>query len=465
MSLPTLRIRRSRINLGGAVFGRVTRATVCLASLAAASLLSLTPLAAWGAAAPATIDPEASCTTGGCHADTKAKPKLHGPVAGDACQGCHEPKGKEHNFAKISDIPALCTKCHDKVDGAANVHPPAQGDCLVCHDPHGSKVAGMLKADDQKALCFSCHEDAILKGEYQHGPAAVGACSVCHNPHSSAQEKLLRSPGNELCATCHADLVKDMTSGANVHEPVRKGCVSCHNPHSGPKPKMLPGSTQELCAKCHEKQVKAAKESAVPHGPAAEDGGCTKCHTPHGSNNRPLLKAAQTDLCVGCHDKPLEAGKTKLTNMKQLLADNKEWHGPIRDGGCTGCHEAHGGANFRLLKQPYPATFYSAYQPDNYALCFTCHEPMMAKEEFTKTLTGFRDGDRNMHFLHVNKADRGRTCRACHEVHASTHPRHIRESVPYGNWSLPINFAITEQGGSCQPGCHAAKTYDRSKKN
>jgi hypothetical protein len=52
----------------------------------------------------------------------------------------------------------------------------------------------------------------------------------------------------------------------------------------------------------------------------------------------------------------------------------------------------------------------------------------------------------------VNKSDRGRTCRACHETHAGPQPLHVRQSVPYGNWQMPVNFKRTETGGSCAPG-------------
>ena len=79
----------------------------------------------------------------------------------------------------------------------------------------------------------------------------------------------------------------------------------------------------------------------------------------------------------------------------------------------------------------------------------------------TQDLTDFRNGDLNLHFMHVNKDPRGRTCRACHETHASNLPKHIREKVPYGSWVLPIQFTKTDTGGSCLPGCHIAKGYDR----
>ena len=39
-------------------------------------------------------------------------------------------------------------------------------------------------------------------------------------------------------------------------------------------------------------------------------------------------------------------------------------------------------------------------------------------EERSKTVTDFRYGNVNLHKLHVNR-EKGRTCRACHNIHAS----------------------------------------------
>jgi hypothetical protein len=77
-------------------------------------------------------------------------------------------------------------------------------------------------------------------------------------------------------------------------------------------------------------------------------------------------------------------------------------------------------------------------------------------------LTRFRNGEVNLHWLHVNR-EKGRTCRACHEVHASKNPFHIRDAVPFGSkgWLIEIKFKQTTNGGSCSPGCHSDKTYDR----
>ena len=92
-----------------------------------------------------------------------------------------------------------------------------------------------------------------------------------------------------------------------------------------------------------------------------------------------------------------------------------------------------------------------------------CHDKQLVTLKNTAGLTGFRNGDMNLHYLHVNKVDRGRTCRACHDTHAGPHEFHVRDKVPYGSWEMPINFKKTEAGGSCAPGCHKPFTYDREK--
>jgi hypothetical protein len=92
-----------------------------------------------------------------------------------------------------------------------------------------------------------------------------------------------------------------------------------------------------------------------------------------------------------------------------------------------------------------------------------CHEQTIAQEKFTTTLTGFRNGKQNLHYVHVNLKVKGRTCRACHDAHATNNPKHIRDGVPFGAWNLPINFEKTAAGGQCLPGCHQLFKYDREK--
>jgi len=150
--------------------------------------------------------------------------------------------------------------------------------------------------------------------------------------------------------------------------------------------------------------------------------------------------------------------------MAALLSRNPDRHGPVREGKCTACHDPHVSEHAHLLVREYAAGFYARFSPQQYALCFGCHGADRVLNESGTAVTGFRDGDRNLHRLHVNR-EKGRTCLVCHEVHASSRPFHMRESVPFSDseWMLFINYERTAGGGSCAPGCHAAKSYERGR--
>ena len=149
--------------------------------------------------------------------------------------------------------------------------------------------------------------------------------------------------------------------------------------------------------------------------------------------------------------------------MATLLKGNPRHHGPIRDGQCTPCHIAHASQYFARLIKDYPKSFYVSFDTKAYALCFECHVEKLVTDEQGIGATGFRDKERNLHFVHVNKEIRGRSCRACHEVHASSRPFHIRETTPFGShgWKIEINHTALPTGGMCSPGCHEARAYDR----
>jgi len=170
-------------------------------------------------------------------------------------------------------------------------------------------------------------------------------------------------------------------------------------------------------------------------------------------------------LCLKCHDKEVTATDGRLlTNMKVLLEENKDHHGPVREKNCAGCHNPHGSDEFRILREKYPSSFYMPFKIDSYKLCFKCHEQTIVQVPETTTLTNFRNGKDNLHFKHINDPTKGRTCRACHETHASNYPKHIRKSVPFGNWEFDMNYEKTETGGGCLPGCHKRRRYDRVRK-
>jgi predicted CXXCH cytochrome family protein len=172
-----------------------------------------------------------------------------------------------------------------------------------------------------------------------------------------------------------------------------------------------------------------------------------------------LLFSDDLDSCMKCHDKPVKDENREIAGMQELLATNPFPHGPIQSRNCSSCHNPHGSRYFRLLTNQYPQDFYVPFFVSNYDLCFRCHDAALATEEKTTDKTEFRDGDRNLHFVHVNRTSHGRNCRSCHEVHASKNPEHIGTTVPFGDWDLPVKFEKSENGGSCSPGCHAVQKY------
>lgn len=304
---------------------------------------------------------------------------------------------------------------------------------------------------------------ASSKAVSAHAPYAVGECALCHENADPKKPGKLIGTVNEICASCHEDFAARMKGSAHTHAPANDRCTNCHNAHDAMGPKLLDKPQPALCLDCHDK-IGEAMAGAVKHGALEDARSCANCHDPHASSVEYLLQQLPFQLCLTCHgeDGLKDQDGKVLTNIKALLEANPVHHKPVKNEDCSACHGPHGTAHFRLLKEPYPAQFYAPFDLDNYTLCFDCHLEELATEEFTTTDTNFRDGNKNLHWAHVNLAKRGRTCRACHEVHASPQDFQIRDGVPYGSsgWMLKLHYKKAEYGGSCAKTCHVERGYD-----
>lgn len=290
-----------------------------------------------------------------------------------------------------------------------------------------------------------CHKSKVRE-TFVHGPVGSDDCISCHNPTGLEHPKQrgafrLVAEGATLCYVCHEGKANKKV----VHPPVAKGaCLDCHDVHQSPYRMQLKADGSALCFGCHDAEKFTAKHR---HAPVA-DGSCLGCHDPHQSDNRALLKGSGAGLCFICHDKK--------------MAEGVSIHGPVAGGGCTDCHAPHGSPYYRILKNAFPEQFYLPYSQDNFALCFDCHTENLAQDKRTDTLTGFRNGDHNLHHLHINKSDKGRSCKTCHDPHAARQPRLVKERIPgFGSWEIPIRYTKTDTGGTCVAGCHKPKSYDR----
>ncbi len=405
--------------------------------------------------------PKASCVTADCHGKMGTERYVHGPVATGDCTFCHKPTGK-HAFTAINDTGKLCAECHERLDTHKYVHAPVkQGKCFTCHDSHQSPNKFQLRAAGAE-LCFKCHDRSIMKGKFVHGPVAVGSCSTCHDVHQADFPKLLRTTVNAVCFECHADKAEAFKNKKFTHVPVQKSCTQCHDAHSGAfRYTLKADGSEDLCLTCHKEKQADINSATVKHKGLVTEKKCLACHDPHVSDYVKQLTMQPADLCMSCHNKEYVSGTKRVANMKALLDTNTELHGPIKQKDCSGCHNTHGSNNFRILRENFPPVFYAGYNQENYKLCFMCHEKSLADNERTTKLTSFRNGDQNLHFVHVNKTVKGRTCRACHDAHATNNARHIRDSVPFNAWKLPVGFEKTADGGQCLPGCHKLFAYDR----
>ena len=408
-----------------------------------------------------------SCVTAECHADIKQFKVLHGPVNVNACDACHKPVNEGlHTFELARNKTETCTFCH-QIDTHNDpiVHKPlADGQCLSCHNPHGGTNTKFTRGNSTRELCASCHQDTLADKSHLHGPVAAGACDSCHSSHSSKFGKLLPAKGRDLCLSCHAEMKTQMASVKFMHKAVAEGdCNDCHDPHASSFAMQIKKEPLALCSNCHQKVAQTATKSTFQHSVVTHDAACLNCHTAHGGDMAKLMRAEPVNVCMKCHQQDQKAPDGHLVKNVAVVMDQKSVkHGPIRDGNCAGCHETHGSNVSRLLAKPYPEAFYQSFAQEKYDLCFTCHDKQLVLTEKTANLTGFRNGDRNLHFVHVNK-EKGRNCRSCHETHASTNELHVRNSVPFGKWEMPIKFAKSDSGGSCSPGCHKPFTYDRTK--
>ncbi len=411
-----------------------------------------------------------SCVTSKCHSNIKKLPYLHGPVGAYQCTVCHQasPQNlKKHarrpksfmDFKFPTGNKTVCIMCHDSKWQGKYVHEPvADGDCTGCHNPHGGQNRFFIPTKKEADTCFQCHENNKMVKKYLHGPVAAGECTACHTPHASNYKMLLIADKNKICFKCHSDK-KRWEKFPVKHKPFTKGCLDCHDPHnSDVKMHLKAKSEKQLCLKCHskikkdKKLVQEIEHSRYPHKPVAK-GECGKCHNPHATKYGYLLRASEKNICFMCHKKIAERVKTC-----------KYVHGPVKTGGCGACHEVHGSNYPFILVKYFPKKFYNNYSKGMYDLCFECHNEEKISDPKTKE-TNFRNGDVNLHYVHVLIPGKGRSCKACHEVHAANQPDLIRKGVPFGSggWILPIHFKKTKFGGSCVVACHKPKRYSRKK--
>jgi predicted CXXCH cytochrome family protein len=259
------------------------------------------------------------------------------------------------------------------------------------------------------------------------------------------------------CKECHSDMVDRNV----MHYPAEDACDNCHEATGASHPSAdslgfsLMDQTPALCYYCHEEN----EEKAHPHQPV-KGGDCLACHDAHGSSESSLLRSSDPDICLSCHNRDYRSDSTETLNIRRLVRGRMKAHSAIEGGGCMSCHQSHGSKFRALLVDQFPEADYLPALTENFELCFLCHDTDLMNAQETEWGTGFRNGKKNLHWLHMN-GNKGRNCRMCHNIHGSSLPFLVEEMVGFGNWEMQMNFVPEEQGGSCLPGCHGKESYRR----
>lgn len=404
-----------------------------------------------------------NCTNSDCHSDLLAKSIIHPPV-NDDCLTCHEKVKGEHpnnagkEFVLVEDGADLCGMCHDQEVTMKVVHVPfSDGRCLSCHSPHSSNIKGLLDGDNEKEVCGKCHKLDIEGHKYFHGPFVSNQCASCHLSHQSEIKNLLIKNDPQLCFQCHQEKEEILESEV-VHPIYEEGCLNCHLPHSAEANYMLVSGKNDLCLNCHESVKNDIAVAKVVHGPILQEGQCISCHTPHAGELKMLLLDDEPDLCFRCHS---ENTKNKEKYIDILGRMGKKYlHQPLVGGKCKDCHLHHVSKFTNLLSAKFPKGNYTVPKKESFALCFNCHDSKMLDSKKITNETNFRNGTENLHFIHVMKK-KSISCQSCHDMHGADNQHIIGNAVYFGSWQMPINYKVTEMGGSCLPGCHAQFTYSR----
>lgn len=320
-------------------------------------------------------------------------------------------------------------------------------------------------------MTSECH-NKLFKTNFRHSPIEARGCTVCHRLGNGGQKLPENHPKiipikkediNKTCLVCHDEFGEKLAHKKFTHKALEKnGCTGCHDPHEANKKHLTKDEPPALCFGCHKELKESIENAKSHHSVVTEKEACSNCHEEHVSNRKNLLKRAEDDVCLRCHAKDIKLpnGAT-LIGFTNLIAQNPMVHKPVK-GKCFSCHMPHGGKGEHLLDVTLPKVFHAKFETAKFSLCFDCHAEEIATGAKSKE-TEFRNGENNMHYLHLQRGEKSYNCLTCHAVHATKQPNLILDFTNYDGLQAPIKFVKTETGGTCTATCHGPRTYNREK--
>lgn len=259
------------------------------------------------------------------------------PVDDETCLTCHE--GYDQTLAATVHRLASTMKSPSQTVMCASCHSGAE---VHIEDPSVDNIGNPSRLSGQDAIetCSACHIAHVDLDNYgfdAHSELRLN-CSGCHSVHGGNQS-LLVDAGADFCYACHQSVKTQFAR--NSQHPVRQGnitCLSCHQ-FVARKDANLAYDLGRVCQDCHPQQAGPFLFEHEPNSAwAVEGSGCIECHEPHGSANDRLLRQSESNVCRQCH----------------ILPGHRLAHGGIyADNNCLSCHlEVHGSHTNRKLWDP-----------------------------------------------------------------------------------------------------------------
>ena len=417
---------------------------------------------------PAAVAPAQNALCATCHADVVRllAGSIHNGAGGPQCVACHG--DHFHRVPRITQMTqrvqeSACRNCHagEATAWMKSVHGKSGGVfCLSCHggSPHSIHAPAQAGTPAQNAVCLACHAADVGKASSTaHGKILRSAdprldCLACHghNPHAIT-ETAMETPAQQsaLCATCHADVSRQLAGSAHGNTEVQDGsrpvCVTCHgqNFHAvTPTSHLSPAEKVAECRRCHPLNAKLLAGSVHAHADTKTGKPAPDCLTCHGGGNphavippAKLSPHQQMAPCVTCH--------RDLSPFLDSGVHDRPDKVPGDHPTCLSCH----GANPHGIA---PSKHLTAQQ--KVALCARCHTdtPRMQRYGRVDAVSSYAQTFHGRAILLFGQQSEA-TCVDCHGIHgmlapenpdAPVNPRHIADICRKCH-SRPMYFAYS----------------------
>ena len=379
--------------------------------------------------------------------------------------------------SQLKDVTALPLKVRLDSNG--------QMQCTACHNPHNDQYGKFLVMSSLGgALCISCHQKTgwggsshALSTSTWNGTAtdpwprsnyttvAENACGSCHRPHSAGQQQRLLNYSVEEtnCLVCHSGTVAAKNILADLNKPYRHPVFSYTNIHDPAENYSGTVTKHVECVDCHNPHQANSTIYAAPLVPGRLKG------VPAVTTANSYISAAtyEYEICFKCHGSlinnvlpttAIPRVNTITDNRLKFAITNPSFHpvmGPLNKISdnmlvapwvkgsiiyCTDCHGSdssgirgsHGSIYPHILVRKFensavPAT---TYVPDDYALCFGCHN--------VNTLFGGDNTKFKQHKTHVSTHTQKDRCVYCHDPHGS----------PYNQGMINFDLRVVSKNGN-----------------